>query len=506
MLADARIRINNRSTKMRKTLSFVTIFTWLLPVMFAQEPPGQEVPNIAFKISEDLGEDEDGEPVEDTQISMHIAARTANTVIQIDLGYGKEDFTIPTTDPVALTRTVDSGETVKIYGELTEINLDGNQHIVRIDFGENPQLEKLYLRQNKITEIELSKLPALRELAVTANKLKRVDLTHLPELSEFYGGYNEISELNLVQNDKLTLLTCNNNAITELDLSKNTELVVLTAGDNAYTKPLDLSHCLKLKAIDLENIGLETLDILPLKHLNTLRLMRNRLTALDITGLTKLRLIDLRKNQFSACALNDVMCYLPEQKVDEAGDAPKLLVKDNPGAAGTEPYWGEGIAWQIDQVGDGSGCEQVRVALVTVGPGTLSLKDGEKTIQSMAPVTKGKMLSIEATPQEGSKVEKIVFEDQPVEGNTFTPTRYGTLTATFVQHTNVCFVDGADRKVCRLAEGYYLVGLTPGIAYRLYDMGGRLLSAGQVTAEGTLELRVAQPAILHVGDAMLRLL
>lgn len=273
-------------------------------------------PNITFTISNDLGLDKYGDPLEETPISLLLGASQQDAEIQIDWGDGKEDFTLPTEDPSVITREVAAGTDVKIYGKLNHFNAIGNKFITKVSFYNCAKLKIVKLSQNKIAEIDLQPLPSLKELHITDNLLTEIDVSRSENLEELYCAWNNITELNLKSNPKLTLVTCYNTKIQELDISENRELQILTAGDNNYQKQINFDNNTKLTSIDLENCKLSNLDISKLTKLKNLRFKGNNLTEINLENNTALSYLDLGNNKLNNLNL-DNLSELTELRVRE---------------------------------------------------------------------------------------------------------------------------------------------------------------------------------------------
>lgn len=433
-------------------------------VNFAKIHYDETKPNITLRISETLKNGED-----ETDITLTVGARNENTAIQIDWGSGKEDFTIGSGTPVIITRTVDAGSDIKIYGKLNHFNASGNKFITGISFYNSSQLEIVRLSQNKINTIDLSTLPALKEIHLTDNNLTEIDLSHCENLEEFYCAWNTISALNTEANPKLTVLTCYNTGITELDISSNKELEVLTAGDNNYSKNIILDNNTKLKSIDLENCNFKNIDVTKLTKLKTLKLSGNNLTGidlknnillsyldlgknmikeleldklteleqlringnvllnLDLSNNKKLNVIDLKNNKFKACALNDLY-FLMNHPVDVHNS---FAVDGNIGAAGSKTKTAKDKGWRIDVTGDGSGCDTVKLKFKPAEHGSFKTFAGGKEINEWTPIIENSLVEIKAAPAKGYALSKIMLNGKNVPANSFVLNEYGLLEVLF---------------------------------------------------------------------------
>lgn len=454
--------------------------------------PDDETPaNIVLKMTDDLGVDEDGYEIDEATVQMHLGAQKEGTAIQIDWGSGEKiDYTIGSKEPVSISQTIDKGAVVKIYGELTLLDITNNP-FVEAHFDKNDALKVLRLAQNKISRLNLDKLTNLRELWITDNKLTSIDISHLANLEEFYGGWNAYTELRTAMNPKLTVLTCYNTSITALDLSQNQLLEILTAGGNNYTTPLDLSHTPALKSLDLEGASLTSIDVTMLPNLKKLNLQSNKLSTLDIASNKALRYLDLRGNPFDACTLNDICYLLP--KATEADEA-KLFINKTTGGATAHTAMLKEKAWKSDIEGDGTGCNTIRLLCLPAQHGTFATLVEGKAVASWTPIQKGADVTISATPEDKYMLKKIVVEGKEITGNTFKAEQYAMVEVLFVL---IDAIDDARREgvAVRCAEtSLYVEGLEAEAPYQVYDAKGVLLVEGRADAQGTAEVTMERGA------------
>lgn len=343
-------------------------------------------PNIVFKIPEIDGKDE-------VELTLHLAGKKIGDSIQIDFGDGKKtDYTFTSTEASKMNKKISIPAEVRIYGKLTHFNAIGNKCISEISFYNSDDLKVIRLSQNNISQIDLSTVPHCKELHITDNKITEIDLIPCKELEEFYCGYNKVTKLDVSQNKRLTVLTCYHTDIKRLDISNNPLLEVLTAGDNKYSKEIVFDNNPLIRSLDLENVGLTSINISNLKkieklrlkgnHLNSIKLEnntlidyldigdnklesldvsmlslleqlrcnKNKLKNLDLSKNKKLNIISLQNNEFSACSLNQLFLTLNNPLNNDNG----LAIGGNAGAITSNTKIAKDKGWRLDIEGDGS--------------------------------------------------------------------------------------------------------------------------------------------------------
>ncbi|CAG8747089.1 12454_t:CDS:2, partial [Racocetra fulgida] len=145
---------------------------------------------------------------------------------------------------------------MKTAGVQTDKNLDGTQvmflaggvviglalfGLVKMVFGgkENrgisgkliitdfPQLEKIYVRKNKLTQLRLNNCSQLTYLYCRSNKLTELIITNCPNLQIIDASINQLTNLDLSNNRQLEELNISNNQLVKLDLTNCQKTKVL---------------------------------------------------------------------------------------------------------------------------------------------------------------------------------------------------------------------------------------------------------------------------------------
>ena len=127
--------------------------------------------------------------------------------------------------------------------------------------------------------------------------LTALDPSHNTQLTELYCGENTLSSLDVSKNTQLTWLYCYNNTLGNLDVSKNTQLDMLDCSNNNLSS-LDVSHNTQLTRLDCSS---------------------NTLSSLDVSKNTQLQKLICHGNKFSAQALDDIYCALPDRTSETNG-------------------------------------------------------------------------------------------------------------------------------------------------------------------------------------------
>ncbi|MDR2147417.1 MAG: leucine-rich repeat protein [Tannerella sp.] len=212
-------------------------------------------------------------------------------------------------------------------GEITWLNLSGNQLTEIKGLEQLTGLRKLYLYENQLTEIKgLEQLTGLQTLDLSYNQLTEIKgLEQLTGLQELDLSYNQLSEIKgLEQLIGLKTLSLYNNQLAEikgleqltglqeLDLSwtliaeikgleRLTQLQILELFGNKITEIKGLEQLKQLQTLNLSGNQLaEIKGLEQLKQLQTLNLSGNQLTEIKgLEQLTGLKTLWLSGNQLT---------------------------------------------------------------------------------------------------------------------------------------------------------------------------------------------------------------
>ena len=182
-----------------------------------------------------------------------------------------------------------------------------SQNIEIADFSSNLKLQKIDLRDNKLTNINITKNLALQSLSLDEYKgssidlsqnrniitlalneanLNAIDLSSLSNLEYLYMNNGTLQSIDLSKNLKLKNVYLHNNNIMSIDVTKNVELQELNVGDNKLTN-IDLTNNKELVKLYLYENELTELNALSQK-IKVLSLSGNKLTQLDLKSMPEL--------------------------------------------------------------------------------------------------------------------------------------------------------------------------------------------------------------------------
>ena len=308
---------------------------------------------------------------------------------------------------------------------------------IPIDLSNNPKLEEVNVANNYLTAIDLSMLPALGKATLMNNELTTVDLSHNPELIDVSVGGNLLTSLDLTVNKKVQMLSFNDNAIRSLDLSANTDLYKIDCGGNGMT----------------------------------------------------------------ACELNDFFYTLPQraQVVEEQPSANLTLLTGTEATPNDAENSDTSIAsekgWTPSMSGNGSGCDVARLIIAPTVNGSIELKDAEgKVINSGDKVKRMSPITIKATPDAGYELDKITANSKVIEGNEFKISRNTTVTALFKVMGSVSDV-ALDGVAIAGADGAVRVSVASDSKVEIFDVNGRRVFAGNISAETTIPMATGYYAV-----------
>lgn len=280
-------------------------------------------------------------------------------------------------------------------------------------------------------------LPALGKATLMNNELTTVDLSHNPELIDVSVGGNLLTSLDLTANKKVQMLSFNDNAIRSLDLSANTDLYKIDCGGNGMT----------------------------------------------------------------ACELNDFFYTLPQraQVVEEQPSANLTLLTGTEATPNDAENSDTSIAsekgWTPSMSGNGSGCDVARLIITPTVNGSIELKDAEgKVINSGDKVKRMSPITIKATPDSGYELDKITANSKVIEGNEFKISRNTTVTALFKVMGSVSDV-ALDGVAIAGADGAVRVSVASDSKVEIFDVNGRRVFAGNISAETTIPMATGYYAV-----------
>lgn len=245
---------------------------------------------------------------------------------------------------------------------------DGIAMISSIDLSNQPMLQYVNLKNQRLSSIDVTKSSYLRWLNLNGNQFTGIDVTKNPNLIELNLGRNRLSSLDLSANKNLVDLMLDDNELTAIDLSANTAL----------------------KSVYLGNNSIKFVDFSALKGLQRISITGNGLTPDE---------------------LNDIYYKLPE-RVDDGSDEDSklsynLLVyqagdKVSNEATRADSSIADDRKWTPNQVGSNGGAKFAYLDILPSSYGTFTVSDGNgNTYVHGSRVPKYELLTINATPDEG---------------------------------------------------------------------------------------------------------
>lgn len=250
--------------------------------------------------------------------------------------------------------------------QLSSLNLEGCKQLEELDFSANKALQKVELREFSV----------LKGVTAYSTGLKELDLSGCEELQFVDTSFAPLERLKVRKCEMLKNINCYKNDLRSIDLSGCSALTSLSLQTNTHLFRLDVSDCINLQKLLCSSCGLTELILGEKPVLQELWCNNNKITELDLTqthylqelqcednelqkvaipfNCSTLNFVALSRNQLSACELDDVCRALPDySKVDRSA---KMRVAGNPGASTYKSAIATDKGWQIDQLGDGTGC------------------------------------------------------------------------------------------------------------------------------------------------------
>ncbi len=121
------------------------------------------------------------------------------------------------------------------------LDKDGND---RLSSDERYTLNEVFLPRSGVKDLKgIECLPNVVRLIVTDNQLTELDLSQNDGLTMLMCSGNQLTKLKLPERCRMNVLQCEDNQLTELDLSGCRVLETLTCNNNKLTE-LDLGNCI----------------------------------------------------------------------------------------------------------------------------------------------------------------------------------------------------------------------------------------------------------------------
>ena len=251
-------------------------------------------------------------------IKLDFKAAAAATPVRIVSGSNTQDITVGTDCKGTASYTAGS-TTMTVYGDIIGFDCSGNgANLTDLDLSHNTQLIGLSCFSNNLSSLDVSRCTQLDELYCFNNTLRSLDVSSNTQLTTLECSNNTLTALNVSGCTQLTGLLCHNNTLNSLDVSRNTQLTGLWCHNNTLNS-LDVSGCTQLTKLHCYNNKLNSLDVSGCTQLTELYCSSNTLRSLDVSHNTQLEWLVCHGNKFSAQALDDIYCALPDRTSEYRG-------------------------------------------------------------------------------------------------------------------------------------------------------------------------------------------
>ncbi len=324
--------------------------------------------------------------------------------------------------------------------DLQYLNLYWNP-VSSIDISGLPNLAFLDLSYTNLQSVDLSKVSNIMYLSVYSDgfgsdgiaQLSELDVTNQPYLQYLDAKGNKLTSIDLSKNPYLYGVKLNNNQLTTLDVSVNTDLEMLEVNDNLLST-IDLSQNTKLVSLAVGGNKLTSLDLSNNVMLKEVNFANNEIHFIDLSKNVELTMIYLNGNGMTAGELNDVYYLLPQRPADADADVDPSVGQLSYNIAviqGGDKVENDGnradssIAvdrgWTPSHLGTNGGCDVVYLDILPSVNGSVVVKDEAGNVYTHgSKVPKYAQLTIEATPAEGYMFTSFSLNGEtPIAEQTF---------------------------------------------------------------------------------------
>ncbi len=177
-----------------------------------------------------------------------------------------------------------------------DISSDNQIPLINIYYLTNLDVGSLGI--SDVTGIEY--FASLTSLNIADNALTTVHLSDNVFLENLIIENNQLTALDLSKNSYLKEVDCDNNFFTSLDFSNNVNLILLNADDNANLTTINVTGCIALKEMIVDDNDLNAIDLMTNTNLKNVDLDNNNLTSIDLTKNTLLEDVDLEANNLTS--------------------------------------------------------------------------------------------------------------------------------------------------------------------------------------------------------------
>lgn len=240
------------------------------------------------------------------------------TVVTANFTYytsqAKQNFSVKTTPSGTVSVRTADGVTLQATGD-DEYGIARFAHLIDTDKVSDPKHMKMEIvcdqmysfaaQDTGISEVELTDCPQLKRLTLKYQQLSNIDLSKASNLEELYlDGNEKLEQVGLTGLSSLRWLNVSNlPKLKTLDLAQTPGLTHLLAY-NTQCANLPVEICTNLGVLDLTNTGSSQLKVADLTQLKRLLLTSNNLKKIETAKLTALTELQVDKNQLTELVLH----------------------------------------------------------------------------------------------------------------------------------------------------------------------------------------------------------
>jgi Leucine-rich repeat (LRR) protein len=147
-----------------------------------------------------------------------------------------------------------------------------------------PSTTTIECSNNILETIDFTELPSLTSFTANNNVLSIIDLTSIPTLKLLRVDDNSLTALDTTILNSLTTLSCNNNQIETLKI--NSPLLTTLRCDNNQISELDLSACIQLQSVNINNNPIVFFSLPNRSTFTKLQITYTNLASLDLSNKT----------------------------------------------------------------------------------------------------------------------------------------------------------------------------------------------------------------------------
>lgn len=356
-------------------------------------------------------------------LSLRQPVESTKDAVQIDWGNGVWTEHQVTRDQTttSVIQGVLAGNTVRIMGSINKLGAT-EQGISSANLSEMSTLTEVDLYGNEIESIDLSSLKNLDILGIGYNALSSIDVsanTLLRSLSVY--GNTDITTLNVQQNKRLVELNAkglslssisldhpdleelnvHDNKLTSLNVDKLPNLKVLRMGYNKITSFAPGADLPELKLLLANHNDMTHLDMSRMPQIEQVYVADNKFQDIRFpSSNSALNYLDIADCALDACELNKIYTALPTWSPSTIG-ATLPVTLNNRGQSATankadksNTTIAKAKGWSVAAEGDGTGCTNPGVNLLTPGNGFNYYAEGDTLVVVLAPQYAGEVIRI----------------------------------------------------------------------------------------------------------------